>query len=77
MTTKHDAAKAIGNIHVTKQNAARATSSGRARDFEARHRRKQELIKAARAAHKAPVRKSAPQAAVDETRADDGAKSDS
>ena len=48
MTTKHDAAKAIANIHVTMKQAARNASSGAGRGFEAQQRRKQEQLKAAR-----------------------------
>jgi hypothetical protein len=48
MTTKHDAAKAIANIYVTRQQAAKNAKSGAGRAFEAQQRRKQELLKAAR-----------------------------
>lgn len=37
MTTKHDAAKATANLYVTRQQAAKNASSGRA--FEAQQRR--------------------------------------
>jgi hypothetical protein len=61
MTTKHDAAKAIANIYVMRQQAAKNASSGAGRAFEAQQRRKQERLKAARKAEevcrarKAPV----------------------
>jgi hypothetical protein len=53
MTTKHDAAKAIANLYVTRQQAAKSASSGAGRAFEAQQRRKQELLKAARKAEEA------------------------
>lgn len=53
MTTKHDAAKAIANLYVTRQQAAKNASSGGGRAFETQQRRKQELLKAARKAEEA------------------------
>ena len=53
MTTKHDAAKAIANIYVTRQQAAKNASSGAGRAFETQQRRKQEQLKAARKAEEA------------------------
>ena len=53
MTTKHDAAKAIANLYVTRQQAAKNANSGAGRAFETQQRRKQEQIKAARKAEEA------------------------
>jgi hypothetical protein len=60
MTTKHDAAKAITNIYVTKQRAAQNASAGGGRAFEAQQRRKQEQLKAARKAEEAQRARKAP-----------------
>lgn len=53
MTTKHDAAKAITNLYVTRQQAAKNASSSAGRAFEMQQRRKQEQLKAARKAEEA------------------------
>ena len=60
MTTKHDAAKAIANLYVTRQQAAKNASSGAGRAFEAQQRRKQEQLKAARKAEEAQRARKAP-----------------
>lgn len=65
MTTKHDAAKATANLYVTRQQAAKNASSGRA--FEAQQRRKQELLRAARKAEEAQRARKVP---VQETSAE-------
>ena len=53
MTTKHDAAKAIANLYVTRQQAVKNAKPAAGRAFEAQQRRKQEQLKAARKAEEA------------------------
>lgn len=52
MTTKHDAAKAIANIHVMRREAAKNASLGPGGAFEA-HQRRKERFEAARKAEQA------------------------
>ena len=60
MTTKHDAAKAIANLHVTRRQAAKNASSGAGRAFEAQQRRRQEQLEAARKVEQAQRARKAP-----------------
>lgn len=59
MTTKHDAAKAIANIHVMRREAAKNASLGTGGAFEA-HQRRKERFEAARKAEQARKARKAP-----------------